>query len=454
MQLRKQLGLLAVVLGTLSQTVSAQGQPESSVEDPIDLVQATQMLRDGRGTQVYNSLLSHAFARAGDPDFDYLLGAAALEAGHADAATLALERVLAVSPNHGAARLDMGRAYFALGDMQRARRELGLARTLNPPAAARAILERYLAEITARETAPATRTTAYLEAGLGSDDNVTQGPVSNTSYLPAFGVNFTMNAANQKKGDGFSQINAGVELSHRIDEKVSLYGGIDAKARGYSQVSSFDSSSTDLRAGVQWQIGQDTWRAGLGYNHYVLGQQPYRNITSLGGEFRRALTQRQQIMGFGQAATVRYVPDAQVNNDVNQWVAGAGWVTQVQASSPTVVTLSAYAGQELEAKESTPRIDGNKDFLGTRAAVQMTWRADLDVYASAGLQAGGYQRTNSLYQVKRTDALYELALGAVWRFAPAWNLKPQLNWLHNSSNISVNEYQRYEVSLMIRRDFQ
>lgn len=441
----QKIGLLAIVLGALSQPALAQ--------DNIDLVQAAQMLRNGRGAQVYDTLLPHEFARAGDPEFDYLFGAAALEAGHADIATLALERVLAVSPNHGAARLDMGRAYFALGDMQRARRELDLARTLNPPAAARATIDRYQAEITARETAPKTRTTAYIEAGLGNDDNVTQGPISNTSYLPAFGVSFTMNVANQKKSDGFSQINAGAEFTHRLDEGLSLYGGVDYKGRGYGQVSGFDYGSTDLRAGAQWQRGQDTWRAGLGYNNYVLGQQSYRNITSLGGEFRRALTQRQQLMVFGQAAAVRYVPEAQVNNDVNQWVAGAGWVTQVPSSLPAVLSVSAYAGQETEAKASSPRVDGNKDFLGLRAGGQVTWRPDLDVYASAGLQAGNYQRTNQLYLVKRTDSLYELATGAIWRFAPAWSLKPNLSWLHNSSNVSVNDYERYEVSLMIRRDF-
>lgn len=449
----EKIALFAIVLGALSQPVLAQVGADGSAADNVDLVQATQMLRDGRGSQVYGTLLPFEFARAGDPEFDYLLGAAALEAGHADIATLALERVLAVSPNHGAARLDMGRAYFALGDMQRARRELNLARSLNPPAAASTTIDRYLAEITARETAPKNRATGYIEAGLGSDDNVTQGPINNISFLPAFGVNFTMNVANQKKSDGFSQINAGAEFTHRVDDGLSLYGGVDAKGRGYSQVSSFDYASTDVRAGAQWQLGQDTWRAGLGYNNFVLGQQSYRNVTALGGEFRRALTQHQQFMAFGQTAAVRYVPDTQVNNDVNQWVAGAGWVTQRQASTPMVVSVSAYAGQEMEAKTSTPRMDGDKDFLGARVGGQMTWRPELDVYASAGWQAGTYQRSNALYQVKRTDAVYELATGAVWRFAPAWSVKPQVSWLHNSSNISVNDYERYEVSLMIRRDF-
>ena len=71
-----------------------------------------------------------------------------------------------------------------------------------------------------------------------------------------------------------------------------------------------------------------------------------------------------------------------------------------------------------------------------------------------GLQAGHYQRINSLYALQRADELYELALGGAWRFAPSWSLKPQISWTNNHSNLSVNDYQRYELSLLVRRDFQ
>ena len=82
-------------MGVLTQSVQAQ--------DTLDLVQAELQLRRGQGEQLYETLVAHEFAKAGDPDFDYLLGASALEAGYADRATLALERALAVAPSHGAA---------------------------------------------------------------------------------------------------------------------------------------------------------------------------------------------------------------------------------------------------------------------------------------------------------------------------------------------------------------
>ena len=422
--------------------------------DAAGLAQAEQMVLSGQAAQAYAVLAPEQFSQAGKPEFDYLFGLAALETGQASTATLAFERVLAVAPNHGAARLDMGRAYVALGDLPRARQEFDLALALDPPPAARATIARYQAEMDAREKSKATRLSAYVEAGLGTDSNATQGPSSNSLFLPTFGGNFTLNAANQQTADDFSQVSAGVDLKHSLTDSVSLYGGVDSKWRNYGQVNNFNSGSTDLRGGVQWQAGRNTWRAGVGYNDYRLDGQAYRAISSVGGEFQHSLTQRQQLMAFGQYAQVRYTQDSQASNDVNQWVLGAGWVNQLATAWPSVLSLSAYVGGETEADRARARTDGDKNFFGVRAGGQISLRPDLDVYATAGVQIGNYQRANSLYAQQRADEVYELTLGSVWRFAPAWSFKPQLSWIHNQSNLSLNDYQRHELSLLVRRDFQ
>lgn len=387
-------------------------------QDTLDLAQAEQQLRSGQGEQVYEALQAHEFDQAGDPEFDYLLGASAIEAGHPDRATLALERVLAVTPNHGGARLDMGRAYFTLGDMTRAREELLLAQKLNPPEAARAIIEQYLAAIKARETAAQTRTSAYAELGIGNDSNVTQGPINSTAFLPAFKTNFTLNQANQKRAADFGQINLGGEVLHKLNETRSVYAGIDVKLRSYSAATSYDYASTDLRAGLQVATERNTWRLGVGLNDYTLVQQPYRQIYSLNGEWARALTPRRQLMFYGQYAAARYLPEAQRNNNADQWLAGGGLTMQLIASKPTLLNMSAFLGQEAETDPSLPRIDGNKDFYGLRAAMQWALRSDLDLIATTSAQSASYQRTNLLYQTKRADTVLDASLNAVWRFAP------------------------------------
>src|SRR3546814_1706558 len=59
----------------------------------------------------------------GDPEFDYQLGMAALDAGRYGEAVIALQRVLAVQPNNAPARAELARAYALDGDIDTARAE-------------------------------------------------------------------------------------------------------------------------------------------------------------------------------------------------------------------------------------------------------------------------------------------------------------------------------------------
>ena len=70
-----------------------------------------------------SALADQVLDRAGNPDFDYLLGIAALDSGHGERAVFALERVLAVQPSNALARAEIARAYLFIGEKDTARRE-------------------------------------------------------------------------------------------------------------------------------------------------------------------------------------------------------------------------------------------------------------------------------------------------------------------------------------------
>jgi hypothetical protein len=82
--------------------------------DP-DLVRAETLVREGRYPEAYDLLAPFRDARKDDAQFNYLLGRAALGTKRAEDALALLERSLAQRPNDVAARLVLGRAYFALG---------------------------------------------------------------------------------------------------------------------------------------------------------------------------------------------------------------------------------------------------------------------------------------------------------------------------------------------------
>ena len=76
-----------------------------------DLEQALRLLGSGAADQAYEMLAAKEAEHAGDPNFDYLLGLAALDSGRPSRAVFALERVLAVDPGHARARRNSARLF-------------------------------------------------------------------------------------------------------------------------------------------------------------------------------------------------------------------------------------------------------------------------------------------------------------------------------------------------------
>lgn len=158
----------------------------ASASEP-DLANAGAMLKAGKAKESYSLLAPHEYEMAGNVEYDYLLGIAALDSGNPAMATLALERVLSVSPDHAGARLDLARAYFALGDIERAKTEFVAAQSQNPPPAAKKVIEQYLAAIDKTQN-PDISVTGYLEGTMGHDTNVNTATSSSQIFVPLFGA--------------------------------------------------------------------------------------------------------------------------------------------------------------------------------------------------------------------------------------------------------------------------
>ena len=145
---------------------------------------AKRLLEQKQPRQAYELLLPQESARAGDPEFDYLLGIAAIDSGEAERGVFALERVLAVQPNNHVARAEIARAYLALGERDSARREFETVRQQQVPADVKAAIDGYLSAIA---SADVTQILGFFELGYGYDTNVNSATGSNQIAVPSLG---------------------------------------------------------------------------------------------------------------------------------------------------------------------------------------------------------------------------------------------------------------------------
>lgn len=416
-----------------------------------DLAVAERLLREGQAKAAYELLIVDELSHSGSEDFDYLLGLAALESGHPDKATLAFERVLAVNPNHAAARLDMGRAFFALGDYEGAKGEFESILKLDPPAAARAVADRYITAIKERSRNSALRTTGYVDVAIGRDTNVNNGPSAAAIYVPLFGVSLALPTASSRLPDNYLSYGAGMEGTFAIDGPWSAVAGLDVRNRSNFKANEFDFLSTEYRAGMQYLQDSNTLRMTLGHNNYDLDGSLFRSIDTFSGDWKHRLSEQTEGSVFFQDSRIRYTQIATRANSSDFFVYGAGITRVYDQGQRTQIFGSAFGGSERATDE---RPDGDRSLYGARAGVQRALGNEVDLFVLGSYQRSKYEQLNPIFQATREDRQYEVTLGLNWRLNQDWTLRPQAAYLRNDSNLPLNKFNRYDASVTLRRDFR
>lgn len=453
---------LRMKINLLSACVAAAVASAGAWAADASMEQARALLREGKPAAAYALLEPQEFERAGEVEYDTLLGVAALDGGKPDKATLAFERVLATDPQAAGARLDMARAYFALGDYPRARQELDLVAQYSPPPAARLVIEQYRKAIDEREQARRTVASGYLEGFAGYDDNVTSVVSDFTNAVQATWLiaGSTPSANAIKRSSGILGGAAGVELKHQVSDALALTAGADFRHREVLNASNYRSEQLDLRAGASYSVGADTYRAGLTVQDYLQRTDlptANRNAVGINAEWRHTFGAADQGTLFALATRQRF-PDIAVN-DINTVAWGGAWLHLFEGARKPLLYASLLNGQDnaLHDIPGAPGADNSKRFWNGRLYGQLSVNDAIDLFASAGLlyrrDRSAYARASVLSRIEYgSDHVSDATLGVSWRPARDWTVRPQATYAENRSNVPLSEYHRTEFTVTVRYD--
>lgn len=424
-----------------------------------ELDQARALLAEGNARAAYALLEGREFDRAGDVEFDTALGVAALDSGKPDRATLAFERVLAVDPNAAGARLDLARAYFALGDLARARQELDIVSQNNPPPAAQIVIDKYRAAIVERERAKTTSVTGYLEGFAGYDSNITAvvGDFGSAVLATYNLAGFQPTGNSILRSSPIAGIGAGVEVNHKIDDQWSLAGAADARYRDVTNDSNYNSGQIDLRGSASYAAGANVIRGGLALESYSQRTDvptDNRNTEGLNLEWRHVYSERDQSSLFAVAMRQRY-PDIAVE-DVDTVLIGAGWLHQFEGNHKPLLYASVSAGHDRAKNLLENGSDNSRRFAAAQAYGQCALNDNVDLFGSLGV----LERSDLSMYARSTivafgdDHIANASIGLNWRPAPNWTIRPQAIYTENRSNVALTEFHRTEAYITARYDFK
>ena len=417
------------------------------------LVQAKQQLDSGNAQVAYSLLIPFQSQRAGDPEYDFLLGSSALELGKNTEAVFALERVLAVQPNNAPARAQIARAYFNLKETEAAKREFENVKKQEVPPEVSATIDRFLDAITRVEESERTVIRGFVEFGIGYDTNVNSATADNQVAVPAFGgLVFGLAPAAQKLGDEFISFGGGLGFVHPISKQLSLFGGLAYQNRTLTSETQFSTYYYDANLGLSYRWDRDTVSVAAQYNSFWVDNQQlyndaYRNAAGATAQWQHDFDSRNQISFFLQYSNMSY-PDQQIR-DANRYIGGAGYAHAF--GSGTVITYAGlYGGAEKVKADDAPQL-GN-DIYGARFGAQWNLNEKYALFANGSAERRLYGGPDPYFLDDRADTQYSASAGLI--FVPKKNLRitPQVSWTDNKSNIEIDQFDRVIYQITLRQD--
>jgi outer membrane protein len=414
------------------------------------LFDAGVLIRNNDFNAAYQLLEPLESQNAGNQDYDYLFGVAAVESNNLTRGAFALERVLAENPNHLDARAEMAKAHFLLGETETSKAEFNNVLAQNPDADTKKTVEKLL---TAIQKIEGTTTTfaAFLDAGLGYDTNVSSAPdlksVTIPVGVPIFGgAVISLDAKSLQKADSFMNLTGGVSFRHPFTKQLAAFGGASVNGRFNSDQSAFDNSGIDLNLGLQYVQDKHQFSVGLQDNNFYLDSKHFRHAYGGSAQWLYNFDAYNQAGVYGQFSRLDFIDNK--NNNADRKIIGINAAHAFKGDYRPAIYGSIYGGRE-DAKTD----DKSQDVVGIRAGGQLSLTNQLQLSASVSAERRENDANNPLFLKKQQDNQYDASLGLNYSLGRNWSVKPQVSYTKSDSNIELFSYDRAVVSVNARKDF-
>lgn len=425
------------------------------------LQQAEALLANGKPADAYRLLAPIEGRQNKDARYEYLLGASLLESNQPAKAIPPLKRALAINPQLAAARLDLGRAHFAVGNFDEAKSAFITAAYQNPPPAAQQSIDYHLAEISRRGNSSNLSGSAYVSATVGRDSNVPGGLEDGRLYVVGLNDPFLLDKNNIKAADAYLALNIGAAVRLALDENLALFANTDVQRRDNNSLRNFDSINGALNLGLEKTLGRSNFKLSGNFGRGVLDYANLRRNSGATLEWRYDLSRLDQLTLYAQTGHIRFFPTAYQNYNVDQTLYGLSWFSVSEAKGNPSLLLGLNFGREKAIGELP---DGNKQIRGARLNGQISLGDRLLASSGIGFVQDQFDvEREILFDTKpgaqplivtRRDRRLDFNLGLTWVPVVNWYVRPNYTYTRASSNIPIYEFNRNDFSLSVRRDFR
>ena len=402
------------------------------------LGQAESLLASNDVQGAWNLLQPLESEFSGNAYFDYLLGVAALDSGRTADAILSLTRAALQAPQFSGARMELARAHFEAGEQERARALFVALLAENPPAGVRSVIDQYIVAIDARPAGPPSDFHPYAELMVGYDDNA-NGSTSDQQFL-----GFTLDPENLATESSFLEGAAGFNWTVPRSTSFAWHLGAHAGYRNNPDASFVDAGILSGLGGMIWRNGANFGRFNVDAYAATRDGEPSESYSGANLLLGRNLNDRWELSLALRAGALRYDEAIDVL-DVNRILYTLGVAYRFQSRGRFVV--EAIGGSDSERQDGSPY--GNSK-LGARISVNTAVGESTYLFASLGSLTSDYD--GLFFGTTREDTQLTSILQFEFRdvLTDGLTIAPRLRYIDNDSDVSLYNWDRTEVGLLIR----
>jgi len=403
------------------------------------------LISQGQYQKAYQLAVANLAEWEGDPAFDLQYAVAAIDSQRVSEGVFALERVIFLEPQNYLAKLELARGYYLLQQFDKSKQLFLEVKKVNPPIAVTQRIDKYLVLISNKTTIPPTKNTSFVEVWAGYDSNLNSGPDDQTNL-----VILSSDALGQS--DTYNQVRVGVNVEHAYSPDATLLFGVRADMRLYHSEDEQDYTNLSFNGGHLWKMDDQQLQLDFVFQKYFLDHEQYRDLLGVSGQWSKQLSRNSVVKAFAGANSLTY-DDAQWR-DALQLNTGFTYLYAGTGNWQPLYFIGGFVGNETP-EESGILADGQVDrvFWGGNLGVQLTPINDLKITPSFTYQNSDYAREDWIYAVKRSDKYMLLNFNLEWVLNSGWTLLGNYSFTKSDSNIELYEYDRQQIMLGLRYNF-
>ena len=449
----------------------APAGPRLSESDRATIRAAAELVRAKKAAKALAKLDPLADRLAGNPDFDYVYGVAALESGHPAQASVALRRALAARPGFHLARAELGRAFAAMGDLAGAKREFQMVRDVaGLPALARDAMGREVLAIDQALTQsgvspsqagpakpetpqPRTRISGYIENSIGYDSNVNAGPSSETLLIPALSFLGPASIAPQAmpKKSGFYELAGGLTITHAVDNDTALFANMVGNWHPLFDHGEFRTALAGGEAGIAHRFGDlgTVSIAAIGQT-FLMGDSAFRNIYGAAAQWRQRYADTWDVSLSASWLGLEYPTLAGQNTDRYSAIGTIARKWEKVPLAPAI-SFTGTAGREIARTDGMDFLSFT--FFGGRVGLETTWAPWLVAFAQVSYEDHRYDADYPLFFTHRHDGLFDALAGVEIKLSERVSLRPSVHYSETRSNVDLFDQKRWITAMALRTTF-